>query len=312
MKRIARLLKEEDNFFIASHVNPDLDALGSAIALALGLKSIGKKTFVFDIDGVPEHNTFLPKHEMVTTSINCPDMEHMTLIILDCNKPQRAGVDCDAFKNSVVIDHHETESDFGDYRWIEPKTPATGLMIYELLNEMGITITEDIAINLYAAIALDTGTFRFSNATPKAFRAAAALVEAGAKPGWIADNMYQNWTPNRFDLFVQYLQSFETEGSIGIAVASREMFAQSGTTPADTENFANYPLILKDIEIGVFLRQVDTDHWKISLRSKGNFNVANIAVQFDGGGHRNAAGCSIKADLATTKHRLIEAIRKSS
>ncbi|NWF76837.1 MAG: bifunctional oligoribonuclease/PAP phosphatase NrnA [Nitrospirae bacterium] len=301
-------LKKEDNFLITTHINPEPDAIGSSLALSKALESIGKKTVLYHKDGVPEIYTFLPGQETFIKKNKEIDNNNLSLILLDCNTLDRAGIENTVFKYSVVIDHHETDKNFGDIKWIEPYAAATGIMIFYLLKEMGIALTKDIATNLYAAIAIDTGTFRYSNTNAEVLRVAAELVEAGASPFIIANNLYETWSKQRFDLLIMSLNTLEIIDKIAFISVTKEMFQKTGTCPDDTENFTNFPRMLKDIHIAVLFRQEGDDLWKISLRSKGDINVAKIALHFHGGGHKNAAGYKIRGNLKSIKESLLQQI----
>jgi phosphoesterase RecJ-like protein len=157
---------------------------------------------------------------------------------------------------------------------------------------------------------VDTGTFRYNNTTPEVLRAAAELAEAGAQPGYIAENVYQSWSSGRFKLLCMTLGTIEIVDGIAMSAATQEMFAKTGTTPADTEEFTNFPRMMKDAHIAAFLKELPDGRWKISLRSKGERSVARVAEHFGGGGHRNAAGCSMEGDLDAVKKKLLAAIRE--
>lgn len=305
---IITLLKKEEKFLIVTHINPDGDAIGSSTALSLALGSVGKETLLYDRDPVPKFYRFLPGYERFTNSISSLVTGHWSLILLDCNSPERAGIDNLTFKHSVVIDHHETERDFGDIRWMDTETAATGLMVFYLIKELGIKITRDIAINLYSAISIDTGTFRYSNTTPEVLRVGAELIEAGANPYYISNSLYETWSGGRFDLLIRALNTLEIRDDIAITTITKEMFIKTGTGPEDTENFSNFPRMIQSVRISALFREIDTGLWKVSLRSKGDVNVARIAELFDGGGHKNAAGYKIKADLESAKEALLKAV----
>ena len=304
-------LKREDNFFIATHINPEPDALGSSIALSLALESLGKKAVVYDRDPVAGLYRFLPGHEIYTHSTTGVPTADYFLVLLDCNKPARAGLEGITFKSSAVIDHHETEANYGSIRWIEPDAAATGLMIFYLIKDLGLKITKEIAVNLYAAVSIDTGTFRYSNTTAEVLRVGAELIEAGADPSFISDRLYNTWTNRRFCLFIMALNTLEIKDSIAFIHVTREMFEKTGTSSEDTENFANFPRMMSDIRVAVFMREVEENFWKVSLRSKGDMNVAPVASSFKGGGHRNAAGFEIKVPLEVAKETILKAILSS-
>lgn len=309
---IGFFLKNE-HFFIAAHVSPDGDALGSSLALSLALESLGKKTIVYDKDPVPEFYKFLPGHERFTQSISNLQFAISNLILLDCNDLERAGIERAEFISSAVIDHHETEREFGDIKWIEPQAAATGLMLFYVIRELGVKITKEIAVNLYAAIAIDTGTFRYSNTTPEVLRVAAELIEAGADPSYIAESLYETWSENRFRLLLKVLNTLEINNDIAITLVTLDMFKETGALVEDTENFVGFPRLLKSVRISALFREVENNYYKVSLRSRGRgMNVAKIAAMFGGGGHRNAAGCKIRSDFKTAKEKLLEALRASS
>lgn len=306
-------LKEGKSFFITTHINPEADAFGSAIALSMALESLGKKTIVYDRDSVPEFYKFLPGHERFRNSTSDLQLSTYSLILLDCNSLKRAGIEGARFNYSAVIDHHKTEKSttqgsFGDIRWIEPEAAATGLMVFYLIKDLGVPITKEIAINLYAAISIDTGTFRYNNTTAEVLRVGAELIEAGVSPAYISHSLYETWSKERFTLLVMALNTLEIREGVAMTHVSKEMYKKTGANPEDTENFPNFPRMMKDIKVSAFYKEIGNNYWKVSLRSKGNMNVAKIASLFGGGGHENAAGFEIKSDLESAKKSLLKAL----
>ncbi len=306
-EELLKLLLHGKRFLLATHINPEGDALGSSIALSMALESLGKETTVYDRDRVPESYRFLPGHERFTNALDHRTLDRAPLILLDCNEPARAGLGDVPISYSAVIDHHETEKDFGDIRWIEPHAAATGLMVFRLIKGLGVAVTKEMAMNLYTALAIDTGTFRFSNVTSEVLRVAAELVDSGADPSAVAAGLYETWSGGRFRLLIEVLNSLEIRGGTAITVASRDMFMKTGTSGEDTENFANFPRMMNDIEVSAFFRETE-DGWKVSLRSRGSLNVAGIAARFGGGGHRNAAGYRAKGNIGAAKDALVRAV----
>ena len=301
-------LNKEDDFFITTHINPEPDALGSVLALSSALASLGKKSVLYVRDPVPEMYHFIPFYEKFTNNIPRDGLEQKPIILLDCNTLERAGLKNIQFKSSAVIDHHETEKEFGDIRWIVPQAAATGIMIYYLLKAMETALSKEIATTLYSAIAIDTGIFRYSNTTSEVLRVGAELIEAGAEPASIATNLYEIWSEKRFRLFIMALNTLEILDDVAIISVTKEMFDKTDTGPNDTEMFVSFPRMMKDVKISALFREDGPDFWKVSLRSRGAMNVAHIATQFKGGGHRNAAGYQINADLATAKEKLLKII----
>lgn len=308
---VIKAIKESDGFLIAAHISPDGDALGSAIALGMALGKIDKRFYIYDRDGLPKMYDYLPGGGTVKSALPENRADYPVLILLDCNNLSRAALENERFNRSIVIDHHETESDFGDMRWIDMDAPATGLMIFDLIKSLGVAIDKGIAVNLYTAIALDTGTFRYANTTSACLGAASELVNAGAEPGFISDRLYQTWSIGRFKLFSLFLASFELiDGVIGFTLLDAESFKTTGSTAEDTENFVNHPLLINEVAVSVFIRESvkEPGVWKVSLRSKGGLNVADIAAAFGGGGHQNAAGCFIKGGISEIKPAVLKAV----
>lgn len=307
---LLRTIKEGVKFIVASHMSPEADALGSAIALGMALAAMGNTAVIFNHDKVPEYCAFLPGAERVTDTLHGVNTEEFTLLLLDCNTPDRAALEGVRFKGSAVIDHHMTETEFGDVKWVEPKSPATGLMVFHLLKQMGAEITPDIATNLYAAIAVDTGTFRHLNTTAESLRVASELAEAGAEPGPIASDIYESWTLKRFNLQCATLGSLELHGPVAVISVTLRMLKETGTTLEDTEEFANLPCMIKDVKVSAFLKEVRNGYWRVSLRSKNDYNVASVAGRFGGGGHRNASGFSMKGDYIRARDTLLKTLKK--
>jgi phosphoesterase RecJ-like protein len=279
---------------------------------------MGKITRVFLKDGLPEVYEFMPDKALIEKELDQDFMKDSVFVLVDCNEPKRVGLeDSDVIaKKTVVIDHHETRKDFGQIKWIEPESPATGLMIYYLLKALGVDITPELATNLYVAIAVDTGTFRYDNTTAETLRTAAELVELGAKPGYISEKVYESWPTNRFQLLCEMLGTLEIEknGSLTVAITTitEDMFRRTGTGIEDTDDFSNFARMLRDVDVSVMLRQDGPNQWKGSMRGKGRVNLAQVAKALGGGGHRDAAGFNVEGTLEDVKARLKEALRAAS
>lgn len=309
-REIVSVLTKEKAFLIATHINPDGDAIGSALALAGALESMGKEVRVYNKDRVPEFYRFMPGHKRFKSSLKNTLPKNPVLVLLDCNSPERAALEKYSFRISVVIDHHETEADFGDIRWVVPAAAATGLMVFYLIKAMGVALSSDIAANLYTAIAVDTGTFRYSNTSSEVLKASAELIESGANPAFISECLYERWEGNRFDLLVMTLNNLEIKNDVAMMHITKDMFQKTDTTPEDTENFSNFPRTIKSVKISALFRDIGDGFWKVSLRSKGKVNVAKIAELYGGGGHKNAAGFKIRGSLKSAKEKLLLAAKK--
>ena len=310
---IVAFFKKGDGFFIASHFNPDADTLGSACALGMALEKLGKRSILVCRDAVPQQYSFLPglKRFLTFDAVNIDYALYKNLVLVDCNHIKRTGLEKSTlasteFTASTVIDHHETDRVFGDIRWVVPRIAATGIMVYYLIKALGVTITEPMASNLYAALVVDTGNFRFPNTSPDVLRVAADLAEAGANPYLIYRSINESWSEGRFRLFIKVLGTLSITNGIAITHVTKKMFEETATTPDDTESFASFALIMKDIKVAVFIRERDDYTCKLSLRSVEEINVEKVAASYGGGGHKNAAGCVAQGELETVKAELLK------
>lgn len=321
-EELLAFLKREDKFLIVTHLNPDGDALGSAAALALALRQMGKDTLLLCRDRVPEQYEFLPEQELFVTfeaarSLPLDLAQFKNLILVDCNEIRRTGMEKSplaglTFTTTAVIDHHETERTFGDIRWVVPPVAATGMMIHYLVRALGLTLTEAVAVNLYTAIVVDTGNFRYENTSAEVLAVAAALAGAGAQPHLINRAINETWSEGRFKLFTRMMSELELVDGIAISLVTRQLLAETGTTPDDTESFVSFPNVMRTVRMSILLREIDDRYYKVSLRSRGSVNVARIAESFGGGGHKNAAGCTIEGDLDAVKAELLKKLEQTA
>jgi phosphoesterase RecJ-like protein len=184
-------------------------------------------------------------------------------------------------------------------------------MVFRLLDEMGLEITGDMAVNLYTAILTDTGAFRYSNTGPGTFAAAGRLLEKGADPAWIAQQVYETFPAVKIRLLGRALTTleFDWQGRIAALTVSKRMLDEAGAQWEHTEGFVEYPRSIEGVQVAAFLSEIGEGTYKVSLRSKGRFNVEEVARKFGGGGHINAAACRIPGDAETVKKKLFEAIK---
>lgn len=313
---VVDFFRRGDGFFIISHFNPDGDTLGSACALAMALEQMGKRCVLVCRDSVPQQYVFLPGQDRFLTfeAVSSGSIDYAlykNLVLVDCNHIKRTGLEKSTlstieFGASTVIDHHETDRGFGDIRWVVPGVAATGIMVYHLIRALGATITEPMAANLYAALVVDTGNFRFPNTSPDVLRLAADLADAGANPYLIQKEINESWSEGRFRLFIKVLGTLSINNGIAITHVTRRMFEETATTPDDTENFASFALTMKDIKVAAFVREVDDNTCKVSLRSVDEVDIEKVAASFGGGGHKNASGCVAQGNLETVKVELLK------
>ncbi len=310
---ITERLKRCSSVLISVHVNPDGDALGSQLALMLALRKLQKIVTAFNADPVPEFYRFLPHADEIQTGTRVPG-EYDVCIVLDADPARTALFDNPPpAKVLINIDHHVTNQSVWPHTWLDPKASATGEMVYKLILELGITLDRDIALCLYTAIFTDTGSFRYSNTTPESMRISATLLEAGADPWLVTENVYESFAYRRLKLLGIVLSALERskDGRIAWVVVTDDLYRQTGTTSEDTDNFVNFVRSIKGVEVAVLFRQVETARYKISLRSKGRVDLSHLAQSFGGGGHKNAAGGTLNGALEEVKNRVISDLEKT-
>ncbi|HLC15921.1 MAG TPA: bifunctional oligoribonuclease/PAP phosphatase NrnA [Thermodesulfovibrionia bacterium] len=306
---IVNILKESGSFVIASHINPEGDAIGSTLALGLGLLKAGKRVYLYNKDGVPESLRFLPFSELITSEL--PDESFEVLIIVDCGSLKRIGTDKINCKSFAIVDHHLPDSDISAAKWIVPEAAATGELVFKILKHLNVDIDQAIAENLYTSILTDTGSLRYPNTTSETLRIMAELMETGINTWDINRTIYENVPLRRLKLLGASLATLQIDGSIGWITVTDEMYKATGSKAEDTEELANIPRKVHGVEVAIFFRQKDASTFKISLRSKDQVNVAAIARQFGGGGHFHAAGCTVEGNLEDIQLQLIMAVKNA-
>ncbi len=285
---------------LATHVNPDGDALGSQLALADILAGMGREVLCYLEEPVPHLYRFLPGSERVMTDLDRvftfveKAAGDILCISLDCGDLQRLGKSgsrLGAIHPFAVIDHHRGNNGFGDLAWIEADRSSTGEMVYDLAMELGRDISPAAATCLYTAIVTDTGSFRYESTSSHTFAVAGELVARGVRPDDMAARLFDNYSVGRLQLLQRVLATLEMYGGNRIAVirVTASMLRETGTTLEDTENFINLPRAVDTVAVAVFLKE-KTGVVSVSLRARGGCDVSRVAARFGGGGHRNASG----------------------
>jgi phosphoesterase RecJ-like protein len=316
LRKISELIDRHRVFLISAHERLDGDAVGSELALALMLRSLGKEVTIYNQDPTPENYLFLPKSDGTVRTLPGPETFEVAFI-LDCSELQRIGresVRVGTIPILVNIDHHVSSQPFCDVRLIDSQASSTGELIFRLIRSMNFAITPEIATCLYTAILTDTGGFRYSNTRPPSLMAAAELVAAGADPQWISENVFDSDSPARLRLLAAVLPSLTLEegGRVGSLVVTQKALADAAALAEHSEGFVDLPRSIRGVEIAVLFHELPGGGFKLSLRSKGKVNVERVARVFGGGGHVNAAGCKVQGELPEIRRRVIDAIRASA
>jgi phosphoesterase RecJ-like protein len=310
---VAAALMSCNNILISVHRNPDGDALGSQLALMLALEKMNKTVIAHNLDPVPEIYHFLPASDRIRSG-GTVDGAYDAIVVLDCEPPRTGLFDGNYPADTRInIDHHITNPREWPLTWLAPSASATGEMVYELLQRLNVAIDRDIALCLYTAIFTDTGSFRYTNTTPKSMRISAELIETGADPWLVTENVYESFAYRRLKLLGNVLAGMERseDGKIAWVVVTDELFRRFGATSEDTDNFVNFVRSTKGVEVAILFRQTSVSQYKISLRSKGRVDLSGLAQSLGGGGHKNAAGSTLDGTFDEVKTRVIDAVSKA-
>jgi len=302
---IVATVRSKGHVLLATHFNPDGDALGSLLGLADVLEGLGKRVLRYLEEPVSHLYRFLPGCGQIQTDMakvkEFASMagDDLLTICLDCGEEKRLGRhhgELTACRPLIVIDHHQGNNGFGDGAWIEPHRSSTGEMIFDLAMALGAEVSARAAECLYAAINTDTGSFRYESTSSHTFAVASELVRRGVRPETVATNLYDNYTLGRLRLMQEVLATLEMHERDRIAIirVTQKMLERTYTTMLDTEYFINFPRAVTSVRVAVFLKEIEPNHVSVSLRAKGQCDVAVIANHFGGGGHRNASGFRVK------------------
>ena len=289
-KQAAAFLRENDDFLILMHASPDGDTLGSGSALCIALQKLGKRAKAVCPDEIPQRFDYLFK------AIEPMDFEHKNVVCVDiADTKLLAEMKKVGETAELAIDHHSSHVDFAKRNFVEEESAANCELIYAVIKELGAAIDKDIASCLYTGIATDTGCFKFSNVTPRTHSIAAEMIANGADFGAINYAMFVVKTQGRIKLEQETLKNIRFFADGKIAVLTAPLALIDSLPDIDTDDIgalANLPREIAGVEIGVCVKEKKAGVFKASLRSSDNFDVAEIAQRFGGGGHARAAGCS--------------------
>lgn len=311
LSQVVELIENKDDFAITTHVKPDGDGVGSSLGLLWLLRSLGKNADVIVRGDVPPAYMSLPGAEEIR-DVSRVNGKYDAVFVIECSDLQRPGIDGLDKQFTVNIDHHATSEHFGTINWIDSTASAVGEMIYNLCKAIGGKITSEIAECVYMALVTDTGSFHFPNTSDRTLKVASELIRAGAQPSKIGEAVYHNYPWSRIELMRHVLDTVRRDESGRIAIMRQtiEMKELAGSIDGDNNGFVNIPLAAREVLAVVYMREVGRNTYRASLRSKGNINVAKVAEQFGGGGHKNAAGLGVEGDWDAKEREIVDALSK--
>lgn len=319
--RFVNIVRSHERFLLVSHVRPDCDALGSELGMAGVLEALGKKVRIVNGQATPPNLAFIDPARrigVIGQTVQPADLaDAQVLMVLDTSAWQQLGPMSDVLRafggQRIVLDHHVSADDLGAEEFKDTQAEATGRLVVEAAEALGVTLTPQIATPLFAAVATDTGWFRFGSATAGTYRTAARLIDAGANPAAIFRDLYEQDTLGRVRLRGLILARVATElgGRLAHTHVLQGDFAQTGALPSDTEDVINMALAIKGTEVAVILVEQSGGAFKISFRSRSAVDCSTLAEQFGGGGHKAAAGATLKGTLAEVQPVVLDAVRRA-
>ena len=320
IKRFLSHVAQNQRFLVVSHTSPDGDAIGSIVAMGLLLEAMGKDVLVYNRDPVPYNFEFLEGAERIVQEL--PDAPIDMTVILDCAEAARVGDDFSAWLGArratprgagkvAVVDHHKTwDPDFADVYVRDVQAAAAGELVWRIADAAGVRMSVGLAEALYCCLLTDTGSFRYSNTSRTTFRIAGELIEAGVEPWKMTSEIYESQPRERLTLLAMVLDTLEFSacGRLAFLRVEDRMFAAAGTETDLTDGFINYARAIRGVEVATQIREAGGGAWRVSFRSRGKVDVSALAAKFGGGGHYNAAGCTIVGSSDEIVSKLSQAL----
>jgi phosphoesterase RecJ-like protein len=309
------------SFVLTTHINPDGDGLGSELALAFWLEDQGKEALIINTSPTPQVYQFLDPRGVIRVYDQARDAGALlaaeVIVVLDTNHPGRLDTMQEAVLKSpatkLCIDHHLDPAPFADLYCVDEDATSTGEIVYRLLEKLSeSSISPRIAEALYCAIMTDTGSFRYPRTDPETFRIAARLIERGADPVDAYTQIYEQWSPGRMKLLGEMLAGLTlgAGGRLASVTVTREMLERTATSEEDTDTFTSYPMSIRGVVAGILFLETQRGV-KISFRSRGDIPINELAQEFGGNGHKNAAGARLNdTDLPRLRQRVLAAAER--
>jgi phosphoesterase RecJ-like protein len=296
-------------FLLTSHARPDGDSIGSELAMAFALEALGKQVRIVNADAAPEHYQDFPGMDRIEIA-DSVSADVDAVIVMECSDLTRAGVAGLDRAFLINIDHHAGNRLYGAINWHDESAAACGEMVFDLIRELGVPLSLEIATHVYLAILTDTGSFHHSNITPRTFDICRQTVEAGVNPAAMARRVFDSNSFGKLKLIGALLDSMQLldEGRLALLYMDDAMLEICGCTNNDTEGLINLPLTAREIQAVVFFKAAPTGEIRVSMRSKYDVDVRQVAGAFGGGGHKNAAGFTVTGSLDEVRPRIVELI----
>ena len=313
---IIQAFRKHKRFLITTHVNPDADAAASALAVAFVLKSLGKTVTVVNQDVVPSWLMFLPKASTFKKASALRNVDYDVAVALDCGDFARVGDVRDLLKEGkplINIDHHKTNKGFGDLNMVVPESSSTAEVLYGLFRAMKVRWSKELATLIYAGIMTDTGSFRYDCTSPETHRIAGELVALGVSPSDMYTRIYDVIPMKDLKLFLGIVNGVEflKDGKIACFELSRNILKRFSDGFDVRDKIFGLLRSTKGVEVIAIFNEINPRQTRVNFRSKGNFDVAELAAKFNGGGHAKASGCTVDLKMNDTRKKILREIIKA-
>ena len=313
--RIIDALKAANTVAVSGHMRPDGDCIGSELAVAYALKNIGKQVTVFNQDEMPEKLAFLDPGKLLSGPRKPRHFD--AVVVTDCANFERMGTICDTVANRgtlINIDHHASNTRYGDINWIDSKSASSGELVFRLLKQANWTITPPIADCLFTAISTDTGSFQYATTQPSTYHTAAELVNRGANLARVCEEVYQSYPLSRVKLQKHMYNSFKLieDNQVAFFWIRQEDYRKAGAIPDESEGLIDHIRDIQGVKVACLFEEIEPEITRISLRSKiPDLDVSTIAVAFGGGGHQSAAGARIPGKQRTVQRQVLASVKEA-
>lgn len=303
---------EAKNIYLASHVQPDGDNLGSLLGLFGALKKINDNVFILKSDDIPKDYLFLSGIENVVDH-NPEDLD--LFIALDCAEEHRLGRNkklMDGANFIINIDHHLSNTNYGNINMVDSDAAATAELVYILIDYLEIPIDEDMATNIYTGISTDTGSFIYESTSSRTHRIAADLIDKGARTNEVSINLYQSNSLEKTKMFIEVIKDMELlfDNKVSLAIVTQDKLKKTNTKMDDTEGIVSFIRDIETVEVAILFKEMSENEVKLSMRSKKYVNVSDLCGAFGGGGHKRAAGCTINEPIGVVKQLVIDKLKE--
>ena len=313
------IVNSHETFLLTSHIRPDCDALGSELGMAQVLEALGKDVRIVNGQPTPPNLAFIDPTNRIRTIHRETKLDELddveVLMILDTSAWAQLGPMGEVIRETkakkIVVDHHVSEDDLGAEPFKNTTAEATGRLVVEAAEQLGVELTAEMATPIYAAIATDTGWYRFNSTTSYTYQVAAKLVDAGANPSWIFRELYERNTLGRLKLRGEVLARIELDlaGRLAHTFILKDDFERLGALPSDTEDLVNMALEIDGTEVAVIMVEQLGGGFKLSFRSRSDVDCSKVAANFGGGGHKAAAGAFIKGSFDVIQPQVLDVVR---